>query len=134
MKTTSAKGTIRLTCLILNSILAFTMTCFFSSRYIPLLFGKGIGISGLKEGYDLFVCLGFILIGAFISWWRNSLGGAILAINSIIFIIYWIFIKSSQFQVLFNIFSIVLFILLLTGFFLIFSNYIKPKINTGTIS
>ena len=134
METTSTKDIIRLTCLILNSILAFTVTCFYSSRYIPLLFGRGIGISGLKEGYDLFVCLGFILIGAIISWWRSSLGSVILAINSIVFMIYWIFIKVSKLQIFYNILAILLFIFLLTGLVLIFSNYTKPTINIGTKS
>jgi hypothetical protein len=134
MKITSTKDVIRLTCLILNSIIAFIVTCFFSSRYIPLLFGKGIGISGLKEGYDLFICLGFILIGTIISWRKDSIGGSILVINSIVFMIYFIFIKSSQFHVIFELFSIFLFLLMLSGIFLIFSNYTKPKINSGTVT
>jgi hypothetical protein len=120
--------------LILNSIIAFIVTCFFSSRYIPLLFGKGIGISGLKEGYDLFICLGFILIGTIISWRKDSIGGSILVINSIVFMIYFIFIKSSQFHVIFELFSIFLFLLMLSGIFLFFSNYTKPKINSGTVT
>ena len=132
IKQNSRVNALRLTLLIISSTIVFIMSFIILVRYIPAIFFYSNGELVLKDGLDSFICMAIMISGVITAWFKYYVGGAILVINSLFFITYWLFIKSDKFPLIFDIFSIMLAIILITGLYLIYNEY-KTRISKISI-
>ena len=127
----SKVNVLRLSLLIISSIIVLIMSFFISVRYIPAIFHDSNWELVFKDGLDSFICMAVMIFGVIIAWFKYYVGGAILVINSLFFITYWLLIKSDKFPLIYDTLSIMLGIILMTGLYLIYNEYKtrKSKIN-----
>ena len=116
---------LRLISLIINSTLAFLISCYVFLLYISYLFEPGWRNSFWQDGHDVQICYFVICLGVLISWWKARFGGLVLTVNSIFFIIFLPIAKGIK-QPIFA-FLIILTVFLLNGLILIITSTGKEK-------